>query len=180
MKRLTELSHGERYPAAPRSDELLAGVQAPELAEAGTERTTLGRFASSSRSGALSASSQSVDASRASGRPGNKRRSIELLIGTFPKVSDRKIGEACGVDNKTVAATRARLTKPTEEIPHPETEQAAAPPEPIDPDTAIVSKLLKQAERLIAQCPESKRIELWAHITNIFESKTEPKISESA
>lgn len=111
----------------------------------------------------------------------DKRRSIELLIGTFPKMSDRKIGEACGVDNKTVAATRARLTKPTEEIPHSgDGEQTAPLPEPRDADTAIVSKLLKQAERLIAQCPESKRVELWAHITNIFESRTEPKIGESA
>jgi hypothetical protein len=46
MKQLTQTSHGQRYPMAPRSDELLTGVQAPELAEAGTERTTLGRFAS--------------------------------------------------------------------------------------------------------------------------------------
>jgi ParB-like chromosome segregation protein Spo0J len=49
----------------------------------------------------------------------DKRRSIELLIAAYPKMSDRKVGEACGVDNKTVAATRARML-PNEEIPHPE------------------------------------------------------------
>lgn len=38
-------SHGRPRPQVPRADELPPGVQAPEQAEAGTERTTGGRFA---------------------------------------------------------------------------------------------------------------------------------------
>lgn len=46
----------------------------------------------------------------------DKRRAVLLVLAAFPKMSDRKIGEACGVDNKTVAAAR-RAQAPSEEIP---------------------------------------------------------------
>jgi hypothetical protein len=43
----------------------------------------------------------------------DKRRAVELVLTSFPKWSDRKIGEACGVDHKSVAAVR----KASGEIP---------------------------------------------------------------
>lgn len=44
----------------------------------------------------------------------DKRRAVELVLKSFPKWSDRKIGDACGVDGKTVANVRSS----TAEIPH--------------------------------------------------------------
>jgi len=62
----------------------------------------------------------------------DKRRAVLLLLAAFPKLSDRKIGEACGVDNKTVAAAR-RASLASEEIPQssdaPTAEQAAPLPD---------------------------------------------------
>jgi hypothetical protein len=110
----------------------------------------------------------------------DKRRAVLLVLAACPKWSNRKIGEACGVDDKTVAAAKRSLETSSAEIPHPETEQAAPLPETTDPEAALVVLLLKKCERIISQCPESKRVELWAHITNIFESKTEPKIGEAS
>jgi hypothetical protein len=46
---------------------------------------------------------------------------VELVLKSFPKWSDRKIGDACGVDHKTVARLRP---EPTGEIPQGEREGA--------------------------------------------------------
>lgn len=39
----------------------------------------------------------------------DRRRAIELVLAAYPSWSDRKIGDKCGVDGKTVKATRDRL-----------------------------------------------------------------------
>jgi hypothetical protein len=104
----------------------------------------------------------------------DKRRAIELVLVACPKWSDRRIGEACGVDNKTVAAARARLAKPEpeqgEEIPQSE---PTAPVPTTDGDAVLFAKLLRRAEQLIAQCPEARRVEFWERITTLIESRPE-------
>lgn len=85
----------------------------------------------------------------------DKRRAIELVLGNFPKLSDRKIGEAVGVDHKTVSATRARLA-PAEpgEIPH--SEPGAEPREPA-PEPDVLEKPLAKLKALVALVPAGER-----------------------
>jgi hypothetical protein len=47
----------------------------------------------------------------------DKRRAIELMLAAFPKMSNLKLSQLLGVDDKTVAATKARLA--SSEIPTP-------------------------------------------------------------
>lgn len=88
----------------------------------------------------------------------DKRRAVLLVLGSFPKWSDRKIGEACGVDHKTVAAARlSALTSPKRgEIP-----QGSA--EPVAPEAdATVGRLSKALRKLLAAWPKERQAELIA------------------
>lgn len=82
----------------------------------------------------------------------DKRRAVLLVLAAFPKLSDRKIGETCGVDNKTVAAARRSL-EPGEEIPQ---------------GTVDVSKLELQLERVIARWPDERHDALRAWLTRML------------
>ncbi|RYZ01801.1 MAG: hypothetical protein EOO73_34205 [Myxococcales bacterium] len=93
-----------------------------------------------------------------------------MLLEAFPRWSDRKIAEAVGVHNETVGAVRKRLTETvTPELPSAESGEPT--PDAPDPDTATVAKLSRMAGKLVAQCPEAKRVELWAAIGELFEAK---------
>lgn len=78
----------------------------------------------------------------------DKRHQIELFISSYPKMKDREIGRAIGVDGKTVAAHRERLAAAPAEIP-----QAT---EPTEPDDRIVWKLQAQLEKTITMWPDSR------------------------
>jgi ParB-like chromosome segregation protein Spo0J len=54
----------------------------------------------------------------------DKRRAVSLVLAAYPKWSDRKVAEACGVDHKTVAAAR-RATEVAGEIPQDTQREAA-------------------------------------------------------
>jgi len=83
----------------------------------------------------------------------DKRRAVLLVLGNFPKWSDRKIGEACGVDNKTVAVARKALA-PGEEIPQSEPSSSA-------PDAdALIARLGKALDKVIREWPAERRSEL--------------------
>lgn len=84
----------------------------------------------------------------------DKRHQIELMLGNFPKWSDRKIAEALGVDHKTVAATKRRLAEPAPEageIPQPEDGKKPAP------SLDATDKALAKFRALLALVPESDR-----------------------
>jgi len=55
-----------------------------------------------------------LHAARANGEHGlrrttaDKQRAVELVLAACPKMTDRQVGEACGVDHKTVAAAKRR------------------------------------------------------------------------
>lgn len=91
----------------------------------------------------------------------DKRRAIGLLLGNFPRLSDRKIAEAAGVDHKTVAAARRALSPEGGEIPQ---EQKDAEPTEAEqqptPSDATVERLSKALQRLLAQWPPERRAEL--------------------
>jgi hypothetical protein len=91
----------------------------------------------------------------------DKRRAVLLVLGNFPKWSDRKIGEACGVDHKTVAAARASVaTEPDGgEIPQGDDDTAELGAKELD---ATVARLSKALRRLLVQWPAARRDELQA------------------
>jgi len=78
----------------------------------------------------------------------DKRRAIALVLGNFPKLSDRKIAAACGTDHKTVAAARRALEAPIGEIPQgvPGVEAQAT-----------VERLSRALAKLLAQWPADRR-----------------------
>jgi hypothetical protein len=78
----------------------------------------------------------------------DKRRAVLLVLAACPKWSDRKIGEVCGVDGKTVAAARATGA----EVPH-------EPPRTPDVDR-LVARLTKALTRVFEQWPAERRAEL--------------------
>jgi hypothetical protein len=93
----------------------------------------------------------------------DKRRAVLLVLGNFPKWSDRKIGEICGVDHKTVAAARAVVA------PEPESGEIAqgeANPGPPASDV-IVSRLGKALDRVIQEWPAERRAELRARLLDV-------------
>lgn len=85
----------------------------------------------------------------------DKRRAVLAVLAAFPKMTDRKIGEACGVDNKTVAAARRSL-KPREEIPQSGAGEQASREAPTDviPDFDLIDLYLE-----IARAHESRSID---------------------
>lgn len=78
----------------------------------------------------------------------DKRHQIELMLGNFPKWSDRKIAEALGIDHKTVAATKRRLADAAAvgEIPQGDTEQTDPCEKPLARFRSILA-LVPEAER---------------------------------
>jgi hypothetical protein len=75
----------------------------------------------------------------------DKRRAVELVLKSFPRWSDRKIGDACGVDHKTVCAARAR--EPRGEIPHGEASGE------IPQHAKAAKKIVKTLDGLIGSWP---------------------------
>jgi hypothetical protein len=94
----------------------------------------------------------------------DKRRAVLLVLGAYPKWSDRRIGEACGVSHPFVSATRraevVTVTTPDEvesvTTPEGEASEGAATREA----DALVAKLTKAIGRLVAQWPVERRSEL--------------------
>lgn len=86
----------------------------------------------------------------------DKRHQTELMLGNFPKWSDRKIAEALGIDHKTVAATKRRLAEATAEpgeIPQPDPSEPRSPAPEADP----LDKPLAKLKALVAMVPASER-----------------------
>lgn len=92
----------------------------------------------------------------------DKRRAVLLVLGNFPKWSDRKIGEACGVDHKTVAAVRASTVAKFEggEVPQGEAGASLTNTEELNPSDVVVARLAKRLEALLKQWPAERRAEL--------------------
>ena len=88
----------------------------------------------------------------------DKRRAVALVLGNFPKWSDRKIGDACGVDHKTVAAVRASAADKLEggEIPQGESEPVPPPPD-LD---RVVARLSKSLDKVLEEWPAERRAAL--------------------
>ncbi|MDX0438934.1 hypothetical protein GOD34_18350 [Sinorhizobium medicae] len=89
----------------------------------------------------------------------DKRRAVTVLLSDpqWSKWSDRKIGEAVGVDHKTVGAIRRELT--SGEIPHrktiPKNTSGEIPhAKPVDVGSSMVARLFASLsdEALIAEC----------------------------
>jgi ParB-like chromosome segregation protein Spo0J len=98
----------------------------------------------------------------------DKRRAIELVLAAFPKWSDRKIAEACGVHNETVGAVRKRVT---ESVTPSDGPVAAAVAAAAPPNDALIARLTKVLDRLIQQWPTERRGEL---IDRLLEVATAP------
>jgi hypothetical protein len=100
----------------------------------------------------------------------DKRRSVLLVLGAYPKWSNRKIGEACGVDDKTVAAARRATESPGAEIPHAEGAESPASPAPnLD---RIVARLSRSLDKVLEAWPSERRGDLR---TRLLEVCTEPE-----
>lgn len=103
----------------------------------------------------------------------DKRRAVLLVLGNFPKWSDRKIAEACGVDHKTVAAARASITAKLEggEIPQGD-DSGLTNTEELNPSDAVVARLAKQLEAVLKKWPTERRAEL---TERLLAAVTEPE-----
>lgn len=91
----------------------------------------------------------------------DKRYQCELFITQYPKMKDREIGRAIGVDGKTVAASRERVREREKEKAAKKAakEAAAENPQdarPVDPEERIVEKLTAKLEAFIVQWPDSR------------------------
>jgi hypothetical protein len=89
----------------------------------------------------------------------DKRRAVLLVLGNFPRWSDRKIGEVCAVDHKTVAAARASVAAKIEagEIPQNgegERTDEAVPATDVD---RVVARLSKSLDRVLQEWPAERR-----------------------
>jgi hypothetical protein len=95
---------------------------------------------------------------------------VGLVLASCPKLSNRKVAEACGVDDTTVAGVKRSLEDSSAEIPHPEGEAGEPALEAPDPDSAIVARPTRTASKLVAQCP---RLSAWSFsFGELFEGKT--------
>lgn len=92
----------------------------------------------------------------------DKRRAVLLVLGNFPKWSDRKIGEACGVDHKTVAGARAAAIAQIEggEIPQSDEDASQTNTPELNPSDAVVTRLAKSLDRVTKEWPAGRRAEL--------------------
>jgi hypothetical protein len=86
----------------------------------------------------------------------DKRHQCELMLGNFPKWSDRKIAEALGIDHKTVAATKRRLAEPAPE-PGEIPQGDSAEPSSRKPEVDAVDVAMRKFRALVALVPASER-----------------------
>lgn len=102
----------------------------------------------------------------------DKRHQTELMLGNFPKWSDRKIAEALGIDHKTVAATKRRLAEATAE---PGEIPQADPNEPREPapEADALEKPLAKLRALVALVPESERARFADLVLKLLTAPTE-------
>lgn len=102
----------------------------------------------------------------------DKRRSIELVLAAFPKMSNLKLSQLVGVDDKTVKATRDRLAK-SSEIPTPDSADASAPgseiPTPADP----LPRLLASFRKLLGQVPADSRAAFSEQVLELLSAPAE-------
>jgi ParB-like chromosome segregation protein Spo0J len=98
----------------------------------------------------------------------DKRRAIELVLAAYPKWSDRKVAEACGVHNETVGAVRKRVT---DSVTPPEGEQELPAAPAFDPDK-LVARLAKRLDAVIQGWPAERRAALRERLLAIV---TEPE-----
>ena len=97
----------------------------------------------------------------------DKRRAVLLVLAGWPRWSDRRVAEACGVDHKTVAAARAVAGG---EIPQGEPASSGAP----DLDR-LVSRLSKALARVLKAGPAERRAEL-RKLLDVVESGVEERL----
>jgi hypothetical protein len=102
----------------------------------------------------------------------DKRHQCELMLGNFPKWSDRKIAEALGIDHKTVAATKRRLAKNTAaagEIPQGNSDEN---PETISrPAADNFDRMLAKFRRLFSEIPEASRAAFVDRVVEIMSDR---------
>lgn len=92
----------------------------------------------------------------------DKRRAVQLVLGNFPKWSDRKIAEAVGVDHKTVGAARNALSEAAE----PDKTEGDPGSAPVDADQ-LVARLTKALDRVLEQWPSDRREELHSRLLEV-------------
>ncbi len=104
----------------------------------------------------------------------DKRRAIEMMLAAFPKMSNLKLSQLIGVDDKTVAATRERLAKAAagSEIPTREDDAGLTNPSELNPSDAVVARLAKQLEGVLKKWPAERRAEL---TERLLAAVTEPE-----
>lgn len=108
----------------------------------------------------------------------DKRKAVNALLAdpAWVRRSDNWIAQHAKVSQPFVSKLRSSTTSNV--ISEGATREAADGRE-IDvssigkatTDDALVARLMKQAARLVAQCPDSKRTDLWASITTLFEAQ---------
>jgi hypothetical protein len=89
----------------------------------------------------------------------NRAVSLALKDSKLKKLSDNQLASMIGVSQPFVSKLRASLITVIRPEPEADAEQATPVPELTDPEAALVVLLLKKCERIVSQCPESKREE---------------------
>jgi hypothetical protein len=84
----------------------------------------------------------------------DKRFQIELMLGNFPKWSDRKIAEALGVDHKTVAATKRRLAGNADAGEIPQGQENEIPASGNTPTGDLIERQVIKFRRLYSEIPD--------------------------
>lgn len=106
----------------------------------------------------------------------DKRRAVLLVLSAYPKWSDRKIAEACGVDNKTVGAARRSLV-PREEIPQgspPQPEREEIPQSDGSAVDALAERLSAELQRVVKAWPAERQADLCRLLDAALDSLTRP------
>lgn len=107
----------------------------------------------------------------------DKRNAVGLALkdSKLKKNSDNALAALIGVSQPFVSKLRAELITVIPPEPQPEAEpseaensgKASAQPSA----DAILMRLVKRVTLIVAQCPEEKRIEMWAQIGALFEGQ---------
>lgn len=109
----------------------------------------------------------------------DKRKAVGLALkdSKLKKNSDNAIAAMIGVSQPFVSKLRQQLI--TVIAPEPATDaepssddRADSSKAPQEPDAdAMLMRLVKRVSMLVAQCPESKRVEMWAQVGALFEGQ---------